>query len=49
MNVVLTEDLKFIEVQGTAESQSFTQEELDNMLALAKSAGQQLFKHQVAV
>ncbi len=43
MNVVMTQDLKFIEVQGTAENQSFTEEQLQSMLALAKQGVQELF------
>ncbi len=37
MNVVMTEQGAFIEVQGTAEKNIFTQAELDSMLNLAKS------------
>lgn len=37
MNVVMTEKLEFIEVQGTAERNTFSQAELERMLALAKS------------
>jgi ribonuclease PH len=36
MNVVMTEDGRIIEVQGTAEAEPFTHEELLEMLALAK-------------
>lgn len=46
MNVVMTEDLKFIEVQGTAENQSFTQEQLQQMLDLASTGIKQLFELQ---
>ncbi|MGA2655095.1 MAG: ribonuclease PH [Gammaproteobacteria bacterium] len=49
MNVVMTQDLKFIEVQGTAENQSFTEEQLHSMLALAKLGVQQLFTLQAQV
>lgn len=42
MNVVMTESGKFIEVQGTAESQPFSAETLGKMLALAKRGIQQL-------
>jgi len=35
MNVVCTGDDRFIEVQGTAERQPFTQRQLDELLALA--------------
>lgn len=37
MNVVMTEDGKLIEVQGTAEGEPFSFAELDSMLALAKT------------
>lgn len=36
MNVIMTDANEFIEVQGTAESKPFNQEELNQMLALAK-------------
>jgi ribonuclease PH len=49
MNVVMTEDLKFIEVQGTAENQAFTEEQLHSMLALAKSGIQELFSLQAQI
>lgn len=49
MNVVMTQDLKFIEVQGTAENQSFTEEQLQSMLALAKLGVQELFSLQAQV
>jgi ribonuclease PH len=35
MNVVMTSEGRFVEVQGTAEGQAFTRGELDSMLALA--------------
>ncbi len=35
MNVVMTEDGRFIEVQGTAEAEPFDRHELDSMLVLA--------------
>ena len=46
MNVVATEKGRFIELQGTAESQSFTEEELQGMLGLAKAGIQQLVAKQ---
>src|SRR5207245_680571 len=46
MNVVMTEDLKFIEVQGTAENQAFTQEQLQQMLNLASDGIKELFELQ---
>lgn len=49
MNVVGTESKKFVEIQGTAEKEPFTKEQLDSMLALASSAIQQLIKKQKEV
>jgi len=46
MNVVMTESGKFVEVQGTAESEPFTGGQLENMLSLAGSAIGQLIKKQ---
>ena len=40
MNVVMTEQSGLIEVQGTAEGATFSQEELTGLLALAFSAGE---------
>jgi len=40
MNVVMTESGGLIEVQGTAEGATFTQEELNELLVLASSAGE---------
>ena len=36
MNIVCTGDGRFIEVQGTAEGQPFTREQMDNLLELAR-------------
>ena len=36
MNVVMTSEGRFVEVQGTAEGQAFTRGELDEMLGLAE-------------
>jgi ribonuclease PH len=46
MNVVLMEDGNFIELQGTAEGDTFNRQELDILLDLAKSGSQQLFRQQ---
>ncbi len=46
MNVVMTEQGGFIEVQGTAEKDPFSQEELDQLLILAKSGIQRLINEQ---
>lgn len=43
MNVVMTEEGRFIEVQGTAERGAFSQDELNIMLDLAKEGIGQLF------
>ena len=37
MNVVMTGEGKFVEVQGTAEGEPFSQEQMDQMLALART------------
>lgn len=42
MNVVMTEDGRLIEVQGTAEREPFTRNRLDAMLAMAASAGRKV-------
>lgn len=46
MNVVMTEHGGFIEIQGTAEKETFQQVELDSMLGLAKSGIAELIKKQ---
>jgi ribonuclease PH len=46
MNVVMIEDGNFIEIQGTAEHNSFSQEELISMLDLAKIGLKKLFVKQ---
>ncbi len=46
MNVVMTEQGKFIEIQGTAEGAPFTHEEHMRMLELAQSGLRALFLHQ---
>ncbi len=46
MNVVMTEQGGFIEIQGTAERETFAQVELDKMLALAKDGIKQLLEIQ---
>jgi ribonuclease PH len=48
MNVIMTDQGGFIEIQGTAEGAPFVQEELDNMLTLAKQGIDQLFEIQKA-
>jgi ribonuclease PH len=46
MNVVATEKGRFIELQGTAEHGTFTEEEMSSMMALAKSGIAQLVAKQ---
>lgn len=48
MNVVMNDAGAFIEVQGTAEGHAFHQEELNEMLALAKSGINELLSKQTA-
>lgn len=49
MNVVMTEQGGFIEIQGTAEKETFAQHDLDSMLVLAKEGIQQLVRAQKEV
>ncbi|ARS52529.1 ribonuclease PH [Kushneria konosiri] len=46
MNVVMTADGGIIEVQGTAEKQSFSRAELNAMMDMAEAGCEQLFAHQ---
>ena len=48
MNVVMTDTGKLIEVQGTAEEEPFSFEEMQAMLALAKNSINELFELQKA-
>lgn len=48
MNVIMTDEGKFIEVQGTAEGEAFSAEELSSMLDLAKSSIAELIEKQKA-
>ena len=49
MNVVMTGDGRFVEVQGTAEGLAFTQEELDGMLELARKGIGELLALQAGI
>lgn len=49
MNVVMTEHGGFIEIQGTAEKGVFSQEQLDNLLLLAKQGIHELIQKQKEV
>lgn len=46
MNVVLTGDGRFVEIQGTAEQTPFSRAELDRLLALAKAGIDRVRAHQ---
>lgn len=46
VNIVMTESGKFVEVQGTAEGDPFSQEQLDALLSCAKAAMKEVFKKQ---
>jgi len=46
MNIVMTEDEKFVEIQGTAEKNPFTRTELEVMLKLAKKGIKELITKQ---
>jgi len=48
MNVVMTDTGKLIEVQGTAEEEPFSFEEMQAMLDLAKNSINELFELQKA-
>jgi ribonuclease PH len=48
MNVVMDDRQRFVEVQGTAEAQSFSMEELLGMLGLARKGIAQLIELQKA-
>jgi len=43
MNIIMTGSGQFIEIQGTAEREPFTKEEMDSMLGLAKIGIEELF------
>ncbi len=42
LNVVMTESARFIEIQGTAEAQAFSRDEMNQMLDLAQGSIQEL-------
>ncbi len=46
MNIVMTENLKFVEIQGTAEKNPFSEEDLNQLLKMAKINIQELIKEQ---
>jgi ribonuclease PH len=48
MNVVMTADGHFVEVQGTAEGVAFSRQEMNRLLDLAEKGIRELFAHQQA-
>ena len=46
MNVVMTSEGKFVEIQGTAEGEPFSEEELAALLSLAKRGNLELVRLQ---
>ncbi len=46
MNVVMTSEGHFVEVQGTAEGKAFSRGELDSLLALADAGIREIFELQ---
>jgi ribonuclease PH len=46
MNVIMTDKGEFVEVQGTGEENTFTMDELMQLLALAKKGNEELQKIQ---
>lgn len=46
MNVIMSSDGKFVEIQGTAEGKSFSREEMDLMIDLAEKGNSEIFKLQ---
>jgi len=48
MNVVMMDDGRFVEVQGTAETEPFSQDDMDKMLALARKGSDEIFAAQCA-
>ena len=44
LNVVMTDDGRYVELQGTAERNPFTEESLDALRALARKGLRRIFK-----
>ena len=49
MNIVMTESGKLVEIQGTAEDEPFSKEELDKLIDLSRAGIMQLIKQQKGV
>jgi len=47
LNIVMTSDGEFIEIQGTGEKKSFSQEQLKDMLAVATKGIDEILKLQM--
>ncbi len=48
MNIVMNDQLAFIEIQGTAEQEAFSKDELSSLLALGNKGIQEIIQHQKA-
>ena len=48
MNIVMNDQLAFIEIQGTAEQDAFSKDELSSLLALGNKGIQEIIQHQKA-
>ena len=48
-NIVMNDDLEFIEIQGTGEEKSFSKEEFNGLLDLAEGGIKDLFKLQTEI
>ena len=49
VNIVMNDDLEFIEIQGTGEEKSFSKEEFNGLLDLAEGGIKDLFKLQTEI
>ena len=49
MNIIMTEEGEFVEVQGTAEGKTFSREQMDAMLNLAIKGNNEIFKMQKSI
>lgn len=49
LNVIMTEDGRFVEIQGTAEHEPFSQEQLDKLLSLARKGNKELIEKMLEV
>ena len=46
MNIVMTEQGKFVEIQGTAEGEPFTKDEMNNIIQIAEQGIDELIQIQ---